>query len=147
MKPLFVVAIVAASAFAAETSVKLGDLPPAVQAAVRQQTAEAKLVGLSVEKEKGKTMYEVETKVNGKSRDLLLDPNGAVAEVEEETDLGSIPAPAREAIQKGAGAGKIKKVEKVSAGKTVSYEAAIRTAANKNIEVGVNADGSRHKED
>jgi len=129
----------------ADTKVKMEDLPPAVQKAVKEQTRTATLVGLSKEVEKGKTMYEVETKVNGKTRDLLLDSTGAVVEVEEEIDLNSVPAAAKAAIEKKADGGTIKKVETVTKGSSVSYEAAIRTKARKNIEVGVNADGSAHK--
>ncbi len=133
------------AAAVADTKVKMEDLPAAVQKAVKEQTRSADLVGLSKEVEKGKTMYEVETKVNGKSRDLLLDSTGAVVEVEEEVDLNSVPAAAKAAIEKKAAGGTIKKVETVTKGSAVSYEAAIKTKAGKNIEVGVNADGSVHK--
>ena len=89
-------------AFAAETKVKMQDLPAAVQNAVKEQTKDATLVGLNKETENGQTVFEVETKVNGRTRDLLLDKTGAVIEVEEEVDLNSIPAAAKEAIQKQA---------------------------------------------
>ncbi len=129
----------------ADQKVKLEDLPPAVQKAVKEQTANVTLVGLSKEVEKGKTMYEIETKVNGKGRDLLLDNAGAVVEVEQEVDLSGIPVPAKLAIEKRAAGGTIKKVESVTHGATVSYEAAVRTKAGKDVEVAVNADGSVHK--
>lgn len=134
-----------ASGLAGETKVVLEQLPSAVQTAIHQQTQAATLVGLATEKEKGKTVYEVETTVNGKTRDLLLDSSGAVLEVEEETDLQHIPAAARAAIEKTAGGGSIRKVEEVTKGSTVSYEAAIRTKAGKHLEIGVNPDGSAHK--
>ena len=137
----------AGSLFAAENKVKLENLPPAVQAAVKEQTKNATLLGLSTEKEKGKTMYEVETQVNGKGRDLMLDETGKVVETEEEVDIDSIPAAAKAAIQKRAAGGTVTKVEKLTAGSAISFEAAIKTRAGKNIEVGVNADGSPHKED
>ena len=70
---------------------------------------------------------------------------GAVVEVEEAVDLSGIPAPAKAAIEKRAAGGTIKKVESVTHGSTVSYEAAIRTKTGKNVEVDVNADGSVHK--
>ena len=131
-------------AFAAETKVKMQDLPAAVQNAVKEQTKDATLVGLNKETENGQTVFEVETKVNGRTRDLLLDKTGAVIEVEEEVDLNSIPAAAKEAIQKKAAGAKINKVETVTKGSTVSYEAAI-TKNGKKSEVAVNADGSPHK--
>lgn len=138
---------VAGSLFAAENKVKLENLPPAVQAAVKEQTKNATLLGLSTEKEKGKTMYEVETQVNGKGRDLMLDETGKVVETEEEVDIDNIPTAAKTAIRKRAAGGTVTKVEKLTAGSAISFEAAIKTRAGKNIEVGVNADGSRHKED
>lgn len=125
---------------------KLESLPPAVQNAVKEQTKNFTLAGLSEEKEKGKTVYEVETKgANGKTRDLLLDTTGTVIETEEEVDLDSIPEPAKAAIQKRLAGGTIQKVEKLTKGSSVSYEAAIKTKSGKNTEVGVNADGSPHK--
>jgi uncharacterized protein with beta-barrel porin domain len=147
MKIILGLALLGAIAFAAETKVKLESLPPAVQAAVKERTRNATLVGLSTEKEKGKTTYEVETTVNGKSRDLVLDKTGAILETEDEVELNSIPAPAKAALQKRAGAGTIIKVEKLTAGSSISYEAAIKTKSGKTIEAAVNADGAPHKED
>jgi uncharacterized membrane protein YkoI len=134
------------SALSADTKVKMADLPPAVQAAVKEQTKTATLVGLSKETENGKTTYEAETTVNGKSRDVSFDKTGAIVAVEQEVDLDSLPAAAKAAIQKKIGTGTLKKVESVTEGKAVSYEATIMKAG-KSSEVGVNADGTPHKED
>jgi len=147
MKPIYAIALTACAIFAAEKKVKLEELPAAVQAAVKEQTRNATLIGLSTEKENGKTMYEVETKVNGKGRDLLLDRTGAVVETEEEVDPDSVPAPARAAIQKRAAGDTVAKIEKVTAGSAVSYEGTIKTKTGKTVEYAVNADGTRHKED
>lgn len=146
MKLLYVVTLVGLTALAAEKKIKLEDLPPAVQTAVKEQTKNATLVGLSAEKQKGKTVYEVETKIGGRSRDLLLDQTGSVIETEEEVDMESIPAPARSAIQKRTAGGTISKVEKVTVGAAISYEAVIRTKSGKTVEYAVNADGMSHKE-
>src|ERR1700709_2756262 len=78
-------------ALLADTRVKLEDLPTAVRNSVREQTKAATLVGLSREVENGKTMYEVETTVNGKTRDLVLDNKGSLLETEDEVDIASIP--------------------------------------------------------
>jgi uncharacterized membrane protein YkoI len=133
-------------ALSADTKVKMADLPPAVQAAVKEQTKTATLVGLSKETENGKTTYEAETAVNGKSRDVSFDKTGAIVGVEQEVDLDSLPVASKAAIQKKVGSGKLKKVESVTEGKSVSYEATIEKAG-KSSEVGVNADGTPHKED
>ncbi len=47
--------------------------------------------------------YEVETMVNGKHWDFLVDVKGTVREVEDETWIDSIPAAAKAAIEKKAG--------------------------------------------
>jgi uncharacterized membrane protein YkoI len=99
---------------------------------------------VSREVEKGKTMYEVETKVNGKTRDLVFDAAGKVVSVEEEVDINTIPAGAKAAIEKKAAGGKINRVETATEGSKVYYEAAIEKSG-KSSEFAVNADGSVHK--
>jgi len=129
----------------AESKVKMENLPPAVQKTVKEQIQNAKLVGLSKEKEGGQTVYELETVVNGKSRDLMIDSAGTILSVEDEIALDSVPEPARKAIQQKAAAGKITKVETVTKGSEVSYEAAYTSKSGKKAEYGVNADGTPHK--
>ena len=70
----------ALGAVASEKAVKMKDLPPAVQKAVQEQTQGAELKGLAKEVEKGKTFYEAETMVNGRTRDLLFDDAGTADE-------------------------------------------------------------------
>src|SRR5207302_5672129 len=57
----------------ADQKIQMKDLPPAVQKAIQDQTAGAQVKGLSKEVEGGKTFYEAETVVNGRTRDLLFD--------------------------------------------------------------------------
>jgi uncharacterized membrane protein YkoI len=135
------------AAFAAEKKVKLEDLPAAVQTTVKEQTRDATLIGVSTEKEKGKTVYEIETRLGGKGRDLVLDQAGTVVETEEEIDVNAVPAPAKAALQKRASGGTLSKIEKVTAGRTVSYEGTIKTKAGKSVEYAVTADGKPRKEE
>lgn len=144
MKFLTLIFAVAALS-AADTKMKMEDLPLAVQDTVKEQTKTGTLSGVSKEVEKGKTMYEVETKVGGKTRDLMLNETGEVLSVEEEVDLDSIPAPAKAAFQKRAAGGSIEKVEKVTAGSNVNYEAELKLKSGKKVEAAFNADGSVHK--
>jgi uncharacterized membrane protein YkoI len=132
------------TAFAAETAVKMKDLPPAVQKTVAEQTKGAQIKGISKEVEKGKTTYEVETMLNGKSRDLTFDAAGTLVSVEEAVALDTIPAAAKASIEKLAVGGKIKSVESVTKGQTVSYEAVIVKGLEKS-EVVVAANGSVQK--
>jgi uncharacterized membrane protein YkoI len=131
--------------FAAEKKIQSKDLPPAVQKAVPGETKGAEIKGYNQETEKGKTFYEVETMLNGKSRDLLFDASGALVEVEEEVALDSIPSAAKAAIEKRAANGKVNKVESVTKGQSVSYEAEITSKNGKRSEVAVKADGSPMK--
>lgn len=126
----------------AETRVKLESLPPALQAAIKDHTKGAQISAITKEKEKGKTLYELETSIDGKTRDLMVDQAGVLVSVEEETTIESIPAAAREAIQRTAGGGKVTKVEVVTQGSKVTYEAAYKKKSGKSAEVSVNADGS-----
>jgi uncharacterized membrane protein YkoI len=141
MNRILCIASIGLAAFAAETAVRMKDLPPAVQKTVTEQTKGARIKGMSKEVEKGKTMYEVETMVNGKSRDLLIDASGSLVSVEEAVAIDSIPAPAKAALEKLAAGGKIKGVESVTKGQTVTYEAIIVKGVKKS-EVVVAADGS-----
>jgi hypothetical protein len=143
-KLIWPVAVLSLTLFAAETRVQMKDLPPPVQKAVEEQIKTAKLRGLSREVEHGKTYYEAETTVNGKSRDILMDSTGAVVEVEEATAFESIPEAAQRALRTKAGSGKILSVESVTKGSVVSYEAVIQKNGRKS-EIAVNSDGSVNK--
>ena len=127
---------------AAEKKVKMKDLPPAVQKTVQELGRTSTLVGLAKEVEDGKTMYEAETRVNGKTRDVTIDAEGKIVMTEEEVAIDSIPAPARAAIEKESAGGKITLVEKVTKGSDVKYEAALTPKSGKKKEVSFSADGS-----
>jgi len=133
-----------AALMASETRVQMSELPEAVQKTVKQQTQGARIKGFSKEVENGKTYYEAETTVNGRSRDILIDSSGEVVEVEEQADLERIPAAARETLEKRAGQGKIVRVESVTRASKVSYEAVI-LRNGKRSEVAVEADGTVQK--
>jgi len=128
------------ASFASETRVQMKDLPEPVQKTVKELLKTAKLRGLNREVENGKTSYEAETTLNGKSRDVEMDASGAVIEVEEAADLGSIPEAAQKTCGLRPGAGKILKVESVTKDSTVTYEALIEKNGKKS-EVAVSADG------
>lgn len=138
-------AAILACAFAAtaDTPVKMADLPAAVQKTVKEQSAGGTIRGLSKETEHGKTTYEAELTINGHKKDLEIDADGKILESEDEVAIADIPAPARAAIEKDAGSGKVLKVEAVSQnGKVNAYEAVVqKTAGGKKSEVRVDAAG------
>src|SRR6476646_5876799 len=104
-------------------AIDLAKYPAAVRATIEAETKNATLKGVSKETEKGKVQYEVETVVNGKSRDLLVDPAGKVTEVEEEVTLSSAPPPVQEALE---ARGTVLKLESVTRDGVITYEATIK---------------------
>ncbi len=123
---------------AADKKIQMKDLPPAVQKAVQAEEAKgAKIVGLATEVEGGKTMYEVETTVGVRTRDLLLNAAGAIVEIEEETAIDAVPAPVKAELE---ARGKVGEIETVTKGRTVTYEAVVEKNGKKS-EVAVNAAG------
>ena len=124
-----------------EKSVKMKDLPQAVRKTVQEQSKGATLRGLAKEVEDGKTFYEAELKINGHNKDVLIDPTGAVVEVEEQVTLASLPPNVRVTIQKAAGKGKVLIVESITKNNTLeAYEAQISRAGKKS-EIKVAPDG------
>ena len=135
----------AALAFAKEKKVELQDLPPAVQAAVQVQTKGVTGFRISEEQEDGKTVYEVETQVNGLSRDLLIDTSGILVEVEEEMDPQHLPEAARRSVERVSGGGTIRKVEAVTRDGVTEYEVSVKGGSGKSRVV-VAGDGTIRKE-
>ena len=124
-----------------EKKINRSDLPPAVEKTVAAQTQGASIRGFNEEKENGKTYYEAELTVNGHSKDILIDPSGAVVEVEEQVDLASLSAAVQSGLQAKAGSGKLGKVESISKhDKIVAYEAKVMTNG-KRSEIQVGPDG------
>jgi uncharacterized membrane protein YkoI len=124
----------------------LKDLPAPVQKTVRDTLDGGEIKSISKEVEKGVTQYEVETMLNGKHRDFNVDAKGVLVVVEQEVDIASIPAPAREAIEKKAAGGKLRMVETVTKGSAVLYEAAFTSKLGKKGSVLVKADGTETKD-
>jgi hypothetical protein len=124
-----------------EKKINRSALPPAVEKTVAAQTQGATIKGFNEEQENGKTYYEAELTVNGHSKDILIDPTGAVVEIEEQVDLASLPAAVQSGLQAKAGSGKLGKVESITKhDKIVAYEAKVMTNG-KRSEVQVGPDG------
>jgi hypothetical protein len=101
-------------------------LPPAVQKTVQEQTKGATIRGLSKEVENGKTQFELETKINGHNRDLLIDPSGKVLEVEEEVELTTLPAAVQAEVKRSLAGGKLLILESVTKNDALTgYEASV----------------------
>ncbi len=130
---IFVVALsLSTIALGQEKKIERKDLPPAVEKTVEAESQGATIKGFSQEKENGQINYEAEMSVNGHSKDLLVDPNGKVIEVEEQVPLDSLPAAVKQGLQAKIGAGKILKVESLTKhDKIVAYEAKVQIDGRK----------------
>jgi hypothetical protein len=132
----------ASAATAQEKKIDRKDLPPPVEQAVTRETRGATLLGFTQESEDGKMFYEVETRVAGRSRDILIDATGKVAEIEDAVVLARLSAAVQAGLKAAAGTGRITRVESITKqGKVVAYEAQVTAAGGKKSEVQVGPDG------
>jgi uncharacterized membrane protein YkoI len=144
---LLTITALVGAAVAAEKTLALKDLPPAVQKTVNDNLKGGQIKNVGKETENGVAQYEVETMLNGKHRDFNVDTKGNLVVVEEETTIDAIPAAAKATILKKAGGGKVRSVETFQKpGGELMYEAAYTTKAGKHAEVLVKADGTETKE-
>ena len=141
--PALAVALtIGAGAAAADKKVQMKDLPGPVRKTVQAEEAKgATIVGLATEVEGGTTMYEVETTISGHSRDLVLDAAGRIVETEEEIALDAVPVAVKTALE---ARGKVGKIETVTKGTRVTYEAVVEKNGRKR-EVAVDAAGKAIK--
>jgi hypothetical protein len=87
-------------------------------------------------------VYELETIVNGRSRDLMIDAAGKVCVVEEEISAEMAPPAVRAALD---ARGRVEKLESVLENGRTRYEAQVRTKAGKKITRELDPDGSPTK--
>ena len=128
---------------AQEKKLKREELPPAVEKTVAEQSKGATIRGFATEMEGGKGLYEVELVANGHTKDISMDKQGNIVEVEEEVSLESLPIPVKDALTNAAGSGTLAKVESLTKkGKLVAYEADVKTGT-KRSEIQVGPDGKK----
>ncbi len=133
---------------AQEKKIKREQLPPAVEKTVATETQGATIKGFATEMENGRRLYEVELVVNGHHKDISMDRNGAIVEVEEEVTIDSLPATVQDALRKAAGSETIEMVESLTKnGKLVAYEGHVKRGARRSeIQVGPNGEKLRRPE-
>lgn len=124
---------------------QMKNLPPAVQATVKEQSKGATIRGLAKEKENGKIVYELELKVDGHNKDMMIDASGKIISIEEQVELNTLPAAVQSEIAKQTGRGKIVIIESLTENGTLTgYEAAIKTSG-KSREIKISPDGKLMK--
>jgi hypothetical protein len=128
-------------------SLQLKDLPAAVQKTVQDNLMGGEIKNIGKEKEDGVEQYEVESVLNGKSRDFNVDDKGNLLLVEVATTIDAIPTAAKASILKKVGDGKLAVVETFTkTGQPMMYEASYTDKKGKKHEVLVKADGTETKE-
>jgi hypothetical protein len=128
-------------------TLELKDLPAGVQKTVQDTLKGGAIKDIAKEKEDGIEQYEIESTLNGKSRDFNVAADGRLLVVEEATTLDAIPALAKAAIQKKIAGGTVTTVETFARpGRPLLYEAAYKDAKGKGHEVLVDADGNEVKD-
>lgn len=93
-----------------EEKIKVSDLPAAVAQAVKTECPDCAIGKLTREVEHGVTIYDFEFKHGKGEMDVTTD--GLVVSRETVVQIDEIPAPAREAILKGAASGRVAQVLK-----------------------------------
>ena len=139
----------AVGASAQEKKIARNELPPAVAATVDHETKGATIKDFTTEREHGRTTYEVETVVNGRTRDVEIAQDGRVNEIEKEVDTASLPAKVQQALSAKAAGGKITKVESLTKnGRLVAYEAAmVKSGRLSEFQVGPTGGALAHEKD
>ena len=127
---------------AQERKIKREQLPPAVEKTVAKESEGAEIKGFATEVEHRQKLYEASLIVNGHSKDMLIDKNGNVVEIEEEVSMDSLPAAVQAALKKAAGSGTIQVIESLTKnGNLVAYEAQVKHGKKRSeIQVGPNGE-------
>jgi hypothetical protein len=134
---LAVALIGSVNASIAEEAVKKSDLPAVVQKAADAQGTGASVLGYAKDKNHGRVEYEVQMMVGDHTKDVTIDPQGHVLEVEEQVAADDLPANVFHGLSGQARKGKITKIESLTKkGKIVAYEAQVTGGKHAEIQVG-----------
>src|SRR5579872_6005068 len=87
------------------------DLPPAVEKTVSENSQNATIKSFSTEVEDGRTIYEAQMVVDGHGRDISIDKQGHLLEVEDEVAFDSLPAAVQAGLKQAARGAALGKVE------------------------------------
>ena len=117
------VSLLSVAALAQDVKLKKKQVPRAVIAAFESAYPQATVRGYAREKENGRVYYEVESVEGQTTRDVLYNPDGTVAEIEESMAVGDLPAAAAEALRAKYPGAVITSAERITRGDVTEYEA------------------------
>lgn len=125
---------------AQERKVREKEVPQAVVAAFKAAYPNASIRGYAKERENGKLFYEIESKDGDTVRDLLYNPDGTVAEVEETVTVTDLPIETQQLLQSKYPKAVVTKAEKTTQSDKVEYEVIARRGKQR-ISLVFDADG------
>jgi hypothetical protein len=129
-------------------SSKFEAMPAAAQETASANMQNALPMSITSTKTEHGMQFQVNTRLNGETHNLLIDEKGKLLAVKDGTDLASVPAPVQAAISKEADASKILTLEKVTEGDLVSYGAVMKDdGQGKYLHVRFAADGTLKAKD
>ncbi len=126
--------------FAQDKKISEKNVPAAVMGAFHKAFPKAVIKGTSIETEKGKKNFEIESLEGSKHIDLLITPAGKITEVEETIQADQLPTNIMKTLGSKFKGFKIEKAEKVTHGAVSNYELVIESKSGKH-EVKLNEAG------
>jgi uncharacterized membrane protein YkoI len=93
-------------------------LPEPVRKTFRAQFPKGEIEKLDVEEENGVTVYDLEFKDGATEKETDITSDGIMLEFTVVIDAAAVPAPAMQAIRKGAAGATLKRIERIE----ISYE-------------------------
>ncbi|MDP4114590.1 MAG: PepSY-like domain-containing protein [Bacteroidota bacterium] len=105
---------------------KKKNIPQVVLDSFNKSYPKAIIRGTDIEKEDGKTFYEIESLDGKVKRDLLFLPDGKIAEIEETISPNDLPAVIKNSITSAMPKAKILKAEMITKNDVISYELIVK---------------------
>jgi hypothetical protein len=125
--------VLAAMPAVAQSEKKLNPqkVPQPVRQAFEQRFPQARLLGAAEEKDKGATLYEIESEWRGRRYDVTFKPDGTLVAVEETIPMEEAPAAVLSALKKEFPTAKVVRAEKITEAGAVTYEFQLNGAPKK----------------
>jgi negative regulator of replication initiation len=126
-----------------EQSQKVKALPPAVLKTVLAEGKGATVRNVLTEKDSsGATLYEVEMRISGLTKDIVVGADGTLLVSEQQMKRASLPPAVRATIDKAAAGRKIRMIESVSKGARLEFYEAHVVSGKTLAEIKVGLDGT-----
>lgn len=117
-------------------------LPPAVRDAITKAWPTAHVVRVEREAKAGQVAWEVALKEDARAFEATFDDAGHLLAEEHVVTLDALPAAARGALEAATPKGAtLERVEQVTEGAHVTFEAVVKPAKGERLELVVDADG------